>query len=438
MLMGETSLKDILVVIQRTINSVDSRLENHGEQVSYLCLQIGRAMGLPDAQILPLCSTAMIHDIGAYKVEERQRMTEFEVIDPHEHAVYGSLFFRYFSPLHKMADAILYHHWKYEDRFRLIDDRPVPWEGFLIHLADRVSVLYKQFGNKLPQAIEDHIPKMAETVFDPKHVDTFIHLLKNTDIIEKMLDGRYLPELYDYLDSVPLDWEQSVAYLCMLVYAIEFRSRSTVTHSISVEACARQIAELMHLSDSDRNILRSAALLHDVGKITIPIDVLTKPGKLTPQEMDTMRRHVVATSEIIGGTGLDHLNSIASSHHEKLNGKGYPKGLSADQLCTKSRILAVADIFTALVEPRYYKPALSKDEVLAIMARSAAEGEIDTGIVGIVEDKFDRIISEMDRKQREALALYDNVMWEYDHLMQMVHSTLGISPVSDITVGKAA
>lgn len=436
--MGEASLKDILVVTQRTINSIDSRLENHGEQVSYLCLQIGRAMGLPEDQILPLCATAMIHDIGAYKVEERQRMTEFEVIDPHEHAVYGSLFFRHFSPLPRMANTILYHHWKYKDRFKLIDDRLVPWEAFMLHLADRVSVMYKQFGDRLSQAIESFIPKMMGTIFDPMHVDTLIHLLRNTNAIEKMLDGRYLPELYDYLDSVPLSREQSVAYLCMLVYAIEFRSRSTVTHSISVDACARQIAEHMHLSESDRNILHSAALLHDVGKITTPIDVLTKPGKLTSQEMETMRRHVVATSEIIGGTGLDHLNSIASSHHEKLNGKGYPRGLKADQLCTKSRILAVADIFTALVEPRYYKPALSKDEVLAILTRSAAAGEIDADIVAVVKDNIDQIISDVERKQKAALTLYDDVMWEYEHLMQMAHSVLGASPASDTTMSKAA
>lgn len=436
--MSEASLKDILRVIQRTINSVDNRLENHGEQVSYLCLQMGRAMHLSNDQLLPLCAAAMIHDIGAYKVEERQRMIEFEVIDPHEHAVYGSLFLRHFSPLRQMANAVLYHHWRYENRLKLIDDRPIPMEAFLLHLADRISVLHSHYGEHLPQAIRKHIPRMAGVIFDPKHVDTLFRLMETTDTIDRIHDGRYLTELYDYLDCAPLSREQSISYLYMLVYAIEFRSRSTVTHSISVETCTRQLAQLIGLSDSDLNILHSAALLHDVGKITTPIHILTKPGKLTDCEMETMRRHVVATSEIISGTGLDHLNSIASNHHEKLNGKGYPNGLMAHQLCTKSRIIAVADVLTALVEPRYYKPALCRDEVQAIMTNNAASGALDAGIIAAAKDNYDRIIGEVEKEQEASLAMYDDIAYEYEHLMEMVHSVLDRHYISNVITKKAA
>ena len=129
--MSTITLKNVLRIIQRTINSVDNRLINHGEQVGYVCMRMGRAMQYPEDQLLSLCALAMMHDIGAYKVEERKRMTEFEVILPHEHAVYGSLFMRYFGPLRGAANIILNHHWKYEHRSRIVDDRLVPQEAFL-------------------------------------------------------------------------------------------------------------------------------------------------------------------------------------------------------------------------------------------------------------------------------------------------------------------
>ena len=436
--MYEVTLKDILLVIQRTINSVDNRLENHGEEVGYLCVQMGLAMGYSEEQLLPLCALAMMHDVGAYKVEERLRMTEFEVELPHEHAIYGSLFVQHFSPFRHMANTIFYHHWRYEDRYKIVDDRLIPSEAFLIHLADRVSVLYAHSGQQLAGAIQRQIPRSAGTVFDPKHVDALLQLVDTTDVIEKIIDGRYLEEFYDYLDRTLLTSEQTISYLCMLVYIIEFRSRSTVTHSVSVESGTQQIAQLMGMSESDRNVLSSAALLHDVGKMITPIEILTKPGRLTDSEMEVMRRHVVTTSEIIRGNGLGQLKDIASNHHEKLNGKGYPKGLSEQELCTKSRIIAVADILAALVEPRYYKPALCKADVLEIMGKAAAARDIDPDIYAIVRDNYEQITCEMEKQQKVILSLYDHLESEYEHLRQEAYSTLSNSVIGETIPLKAA
>lgn len=425
--MDSITLKSILMVIQRTINSVDNRLLNHGEQVGYICLRMGLAMGYKQEQLLPLCTLAMMHDIGAYKVEERERMTEFEVELPHEHAVYGSLFVQHFGPLQHLSNVIFYHHWRYENRHNVINGRPVPPDAFLVHLADRVSVLYARYGQKLAEAVRVQLPNLAGTAFDPEHVEMLLQLTEQTDIIDKILDGSYLTEFYGFLDRAPLTTEQAVSYLCMLVYAIEFRSRSTVTHSVSVGSCTEQLAEFSGVPKSDRELLRHAALLHDVGKITTPVDILTKPGKLDATEMEIMRRHVVVTAEIITGTGLDQVKDIASNHHEKLNGKGYPRGLCEAELCTSSRIIAVADILTALLEPRYYKPALNKETILDIMSRIAEANEIDTEIFAVVQKNYDQITAEIENQQKLMLSQYDEIAQEYNQLLEEVYAVLDTS-----------
>ena len=436
--MDTITLKNILMVIQRTINSVDNRLLNHGEQVGYICMRMGLEMGYTHEQLLPMCALAMIHDIGAYKVEERSRMIEFEVERPHEHAVYGSLFVRHFGPFQNAENIILYHHWKYENRYKVVEDRLIPSEAFLIHLADRVSVLYAHTGVQLAKALQSQIPPMAGKTFDPEHVTLLMDMVKKSDMIDKLLDGSYLADFYDFLDQEQLTSDEAILYLSILVYAIEFRSRQTVTHSISVAIAATQIAGFMGLSEHELDTIRHAALLHDVGKITTPIEILTKPGALTDSEMATMRMHVVATAEILEGTGLDFISRIASSHHEKLNGRGYPLGINEENLCVESRILAVADILTALVEPRYYKPALSKEAVMGIMGELASVDEIDTNVLAVVLANYDRITVRMGRQQKQILAQYDEMAKEYDQLLYEVHYVLDTSVGAEMITQKAA
>ncbi len=436
--MGAVTLKNTLMVIQNTINSVDNRLTSHGEQVGYICLRMGSSMGYSEDQLLTLCTLAMIHDVGAYKVEERTRMTEFEVDRPHEHAVYGSLFVRYFSPFAHMANAILYHHWKHEHRRKAVDDRLVPAEALLIHLADRVSVLNFHSGPHLAQAIRTHIAEAAGGVFDPDQVAVLMELIEQTDIIDRLLDGSYLAEFYEYLDRAPVTSEETISHLSMLTFAMEFRSRQTVTHSASVAACAVLIAGLMGMSEEEKDMLRHAALLHDVGKITTPLEILTKPGRLTDSEREIMRRHVVSSAEILSAADLGRVMEIAVSHHERLNGTGYPRGLTASELCTSSRILAVADVLTALTEPRYYKPRMEKEEVLGILDRTVQAGELDPDIVGVVQDHYERIAGEMEGQRELMIALYDKITLEYTTTLKQIDALLDDGAIRAINLPVAA
>ena len=118
-----------------------------------------------------------------------------------------------------------------------------------------------------------------------------------------------------------------------------------------------------------------SAPLHDVGKINVPDGILNKPGKLTPEEFEIMKRHTTEGKKIIehaistmeGDHYLKEARNMAAYHHERWDGKGYPEGLHGEVIPLSARIMAVADVFDALTSPRIYKPAFPLDEALSII-----------------------------------------------------------------------
>ena len=132
--------------------------------------------------------------------------------------------------------------------------------------------------------------------------------------------------------------------------------------ALLAEAVARELGY-----DPERtDLVRAAAMLHDIGMISIPPDILGKPGALTPQEMDLVRRHASEGGRIIGEVGFPPLLArIVREHHERMDGSGYPDGLTGDAICEEARLLAVADVVEAMTSDRPYRSALGLDAALA-------------------------------------------------------------------------
>lgn len=162
------------------------------------------------------------------------------------------------------------------------------------------------------------------------------------------------------------------SFLKTLASVIDSRDPVTAGHSEQLARYALNIGRALGMSEQELKILDYAAALHDIGKIGVRDDVLLKPGKLTPEEYEQMKRHAIKTKEIVENMFLSRelrdLPHIAASHHEKLNGSGYPLGLKGDQISKTARILVIADIFDALVAyDRPYKRALSIEEAMRIL-----------------------------------------------------------------------
>jgi HD-GYP domain-containing protein (c-di-GMP phosphodiesterase class II) len=179
--------------------------------------------------------------------------------------------------------------------------------------------------------------------------------------------------------------------------AIDARDHLTAGHTWRVAAYSVELGKAMGLDPRQLELLEYAALLHDQGKLGVPDSVLFKCGRLEGTEEELMRVHASRTKEILEEIRgllplpLKKMPDIASSHHEKLDGSGYPKGLGGDQIPLEARILAVCDIFDALTSRRPYREPESDEGALEFLRKEAARGRVDSSVVEALSGILPRI-----------------------------------------------
>jgi putative nucleotidyltransferase with HDIG domain len=151
-----------------------------------------------------------------------------------------------------------------------------------------------------------------------------------------------------------------------MAYIGEVRDPYTAGHQKRVAQLSFELAKVMGLSDNQYEGLTMAAFVHDIGKILVPADILSKPGKLSKPELDMLKDHTKIGYEILKTIEFPWpIATIVLQHHERMNGSGYPAGLTGDQIILEARILAVADVVEAMSSFRPYRPALGIDKALA-------------------------------------------------------------------------
>ena len=172
-----------------------------------------------------------------------------------------------------------------------------------------------------------------------------------------------------------------------LAVTIDARDQQTAGHSQRVTRYAEVIGRALGLEGIELEKLRAAALLHDYGKIAVRDEFLLKPGKLDDAEFEYMKAHAEKTGEFLAHLvfpqDMRDVPVIAAQHHERMDGKGYPRGLPAERILLGARIVAAADVFDALTAPRYYKPAYTLEKTLEIMDGMAGP-HLDPAVVAAV------------------------------------------------------
>lgn len=210
-------------------------------------------------------------------------------------------------------------------------------------------------------------PEIVRAVQSFERDAEFWRTVQERDVREhvvQMEPGAALPASPERIDSLCEAFAQ----------VIDAKSPYTFRHSVGVAEAATAIADRMALHPATCTLVRRAALLHDIGKLSVSNAILEKPGKLTPEEWGIMRMHPAYTKTILRNIrGFDDFAYVAGAHHERLDGTGYPEGLAADNMTLPARIIAVADVYQALSEKRPYRESLATEVVFEMMDRDAPE-----------------------------------------------------------------
>jgi putative two-component system response regulator len=194
------------------------------------------------------------------------------------------------------------------------------------------------------------------------------------------------------------DLESAEATIFSLAMTIEARDPYTEGHCQRLATYAVSFADALGLPEPDREALRRGGILHDIGKVGLPDSVLLKPGPLTPDEVRVMRQHTVIGDRLCASLrSLARVRGIVRHHHERVDGSGYPDGLSGDAVPLLAQIIGIVDVFDALTTERPYKGAMIVSDALRELEREAARGWHREELV--------RLFSKMVRQQGLALAV---------------------------------
>jgi putative two-component system response regulator len=213
-------------------------------------------------------------------------------------------------------------------------------------------------------------PMMRRLIRDG--VTAFIIKPFNVDMlvvtIEKLLSDHF-QRMLEERERLVLEQKLTVGSITSLINALEARDKYTSGHSESVTRLSIAIGRELGFSDMELNRLQIAASLHDLGKIGVRDNVLLKPGELTPDEFEHIQTHTIVVQDILKPLpGMEDVLIAASSHHERWDGTGYPKGLKGEDIPLVGRIIAVADVFDALISDRPYRDGMPIDEALQIIS----------------------------------------------------------------------
>ena len=208
------------------------------------------------------------------------------------------------------------------------------------------------------------------------------------------MDLRYNPQFLNYFvgEIAPVSLDRTVELTAVISRIIDYRSSFTAMHSAGVAASAVALARYAGMRDDECKMMKIAGHLHDIGKLKVPRSILEKPGRLTEEEFNIIKEHPYYTRmNTLSIEGYEKISAWASFHHEKLNGKGYPFHLGAADLDTGSRIMAVADIFSAITEVRPYRAGMEKEQALAVLQDNVRSGGIDGDLVTLLNEHYEEI-----------------------------------------------
>ncbi len=397
----KVDLRQAVIALAEALNLVGIDEQQHGERVAYMATVCARKLAWGDEALDNIFHAAMLHDCGvSSSVMHKHLISEMDWEGAELHCILGEYYLKNFPPLAHLAPIVRYHHthWKQLQQTEL--SPAVRDAANLIYMVDRVDAMRAHLlssrgttTHNTADVIRARIVEAEGEHFAPHLVKAFLAVSDNdafwlsmepfhlAEFISQMQDGR-TPQLSRYEDVHQL--------ACIFAHIVDAKSSYTYDHSVGVARVSRHLAQLLDMPSPRVDEIELAALLHDLGKLGVPDEILEKKGPLNTEESAIMHRHSYESFRILNRIhGFERIAEWAGNHHETLLGDGYPFHHEETELGLEARLIAIADIFQALAQDRPYRKALSPTEIIRYLEKLADEGRIDADLVKLVESDLD-------------------------------------------------
>lgn len=390
----QVDMRQLVLVIASAVDLVGVDDTLHGRRVGIMARECAKQLGWDAVTQGMIFDTGVLHDCGVSSTRVHSKLVhEIDWAGADQHCAIGYALLKDFAPLAHLAPIIRHHH----TRWDVLVAKPVPVEtatyANLIYLVDRVDVqaaAYYADSSLLLRAgeIRETVARQRGTIFSPELVDGFLAasdresfwLQLNADYI-----AQYVVDLERVGEARAVSLKELKQFALIIAAIVDAKSPFTAEHSRGVARLSRLLGELSGFSGDRLERIEIAALLHDIGKLQMPDELLESTEPYSATDRAVMKRHSFATHQVLRRIGaLEEVAFWAAAHHESLDGSGYPFRLTAAQLPTEARIIKVADVFQALAQDRPYRKPMPVEDILVVLRRMAAANEVDSALVGLV------------------------------------------------------
>ncbi|MCR5614106.1 HD-GYP domain-containing protein [Treponema sp.] len=409
----------VVNILRRMLRSMNSSYIDIAERTAFCAIKLydyaklNSRSEMDDIDRNSLILLSLLFTIGAYRDDFFANLEKTEKSENISNVfLYSYLYLKHLTPLGDIAEAIIFYNYEW-DKARIISGQYAEYAS-LVFTCMRICIELRKTKYVMPSgSLTKEFVQKCHAMYNPIYIDLFIEANRDAVITKDLEDNSHYMLLDEYCNSLHFDYGDTFALLKLLIYSIDFRSTSTVTHIISTSFLSTELCRLCNFSDTETDEVFTAAILHDLGKMAIDVDILECAGKLSEIQMEKMRSHVKEGDYIYRSIVGDKIADIASSHHETLDGKGYPKGLTEKDLSIQQRVLSVADVFSALTDARTYKPPFPKEKTLEILESMSNNHKIDSSVFAHVKEKYDEIKAHAEIRRPMLTVNLGKVILEY-------------------------
>ena len=391
--LGIVDLDRVILALADALDFIGVDEIGHGHRVALMAALCADEMEWPPERIHLLLQAGLLHDCGVSSTREHRHLVNDILWEgEHAHCERGCLYLQSVPLLSHLAPIVLEHHTPWAHLRHRGVAPGLAFDANLIFLVDRADAVRAR-GVAEGRPVIDVLRRYEGSHFAPELMAVFHDIAQREAFWFYQEEPSLRERLRERLCQGPpvvLNIADMRALATMFGRVIDAKSPYTERHSVGVAAVAMRLGRGFGLSRQTLDMMEISALLHDIGKLRIPDELLDKQGPLSADERRRMARHAFDTYEVLRRAfGDGPMAQWAAFHHEYVSGQGYPFHLENGSLPLEARIIAVADVLQALAQRRPYRQPLTPPEIVAILDGMVFGGKLDATVVEAAKADLD-------------------------------------------------